>query len=106
MKIIKVEGKADIITVDLISWIETHFEVSKWLGVILNQKELNSDGEINIKQAMENGGSWAVSDIAYDVTNEFEKEHLQTEWDVDADYWETLEIFLEKKFGKEPSVHS
>lgn len=63
------------------SFLPTHYRVTQWI--------------------IENGGSENLElvDFAHDLTNEFEKIHKDTDWDVEPNNWDfALDIFLQNKF--------
>jgi hypothetical protein len=73
------------------SWVQTHHEVVAFITLSLN---LAIDSEA--KEMHESQGTVGLYQLAENWTNEFEKLHVDTDWD-QTDYWETIEAFCEQK---------
>ena len=71
------------------SWQETHFEVVSYL----TQTSETLGSRANL--AREEGGIGRLYELAEDLTDEFEWEYEGIEWD--GDYFDKIEIFLNKK---------
>ena len=75
------------------SWHETHFEV---VAMITQMRESNNMPStlIEINETQGTGGFY---ELAYDLTNEFEKMHSGRAWD--GDFFDEIEAFLQSKFS-------
>jgi len=80
-----------------LSFLETHFEVSAFIG--LKIAEWNGDEE-NIDKVNEvycEQGRGGVYELAEDWTTEFENKYKDVVWGEEADYFDTIDNFLNNK---------
>lgn len=75
--------------IDFDSWQETHFEVVK----NITQNSLN----LTIEKVMSEKGTGGLYELAKDLTNEFEELYKNKNWD--GEFFDTLELFLNKKLN-------
>ncbi len=80
-----------------VSFLETHFEVC---GFIADQLMMHDAREATRNKVIEtecNDGRGGLYTLAENWTKEFEAKHKETQWGVDAEFYDTLESFLEDK---------
>jgi hypothetical protein len=73
------------------SWHQTHHMLS-----IYAYKKSTDENSMMYKRR-EDGGVFAVANLAFEWTNAFEKRHRNTEWDLDLDFFHELEVFMQQR---------
>lgn len=75
------------------NWHETHFEIVSAITI-----ELQKDKPCNlITSILESVGHGGFYELAKQLTDEFESDNEGREWD--GEYFETIQDFIELKFG-------
>lgn len=74
------------------SWHETHYEIVQAITLIWTQDEPYGI----VAEWHEAQGHGGLYELAKKLTDEFEQEHTDTDWD-DIGYFETLESWLNEK---------
>ncbi len=77
------------------SYLETHFEVSIFIGIELSKDTTEYS---KITKVSENQGTGGIYELVEDLTDEFEKIHKDNDWSED-EYFETIEEFLHTKLS-------
>lgn len=78
---------------ELEDWAETHYDVV----VYLEETYYNEDTLAHDK--FEQSGTGGLQQLAFEITNKFQRLHIDTCWGVDADYMEELENFINNYEG-------
>lgn len=76
------------------SWIETHHEVVAYITRQLELNDYMTSGTI-VRNSYESNGTGGLYELAEDWTNEFETVNKDRDWD--GDFFDEIEIFLNKK---------
>lgn len=74
------------------SWMETHYEISQTITLMLYDEDIDEDGILY--KRYDEQGIGGMYELSEELTDAFELEYKGAIWGADFDYYETLENFL------------
>lgn len=83
-----------ILTQDIDSWVETHFEVVQMITYILHTPDVRQNYP-KVTEVLDTRGTGGLYELATDLTNEFETLHENRVWD--GDYFDELDTFFKTR---------